>query len=69
MSLILIDSTNEWTMTKKEKLEVEIELLKSLNHVPAWTGSLENLKQSSYVLFGDIIKLLNEKREQLKKLL
>jgi hypothetical protein len=55
-------------MNEKEKLEVEIKLLLSLNHVPAWTGSLENLKQSSYVKFSDVIKLINEKKQKLKDL-
>lgn len=55
-------------MTDKEKLEVEIKLLLSLEHVEAWTGSLDNLKQSSYVLFSDVIKLLNKKKQELKDL-
>lgn len=54
-------------MTEKEKLEVEIELLLSLNHVEAWTGSLGELKQKSYVSYTDIIKLKNEKEEKLKQ--
>jgi hypothetical protein len=55
-------------MSNIEKLEIEIELLLSLDSVQAWTGSLENLKQSSYVSYSKIIQLLSEKREQLKKL-
>jgi hypothetical protein len=58
----------ETKMSEKEKLEIEIKLLLSLNHVPAWTGSLENLKQSSYVKFSDVIKLINEKKQKLKDL-
>lgn len=55
-------------MSDKEKLEIEIELLLSLNYVQAWTGSLDNLKQSSYVLFSDITRLINEKRKELRSL-
>ena len=55
-------------MSDNEKLEVELELLLSLDHVEAWTGELGNLKQSSYVLFSDITKLINQKREQLRSL-
>ena len=55
-------------MSDKEKLEIELELLLSLNYVQAWTGSLDNLKQSSYVLFSDITRLINEKRKELRSL-
>ncbi len=55
-------------MNEREKLQVEIDLLMSLNHVEAWTGSLGNLVQKSYVSFTDIIKLKNEKVEKLKQL-
>jgi hypothetical protein len=54
-------------MSENEKLEIEIELLLSLNHVQAWTGSLEDLRQSSYVSYGDITRLINLKREQLRE--
>jgi len=53
-------------MTEQEKLQVEIDLLMSLQHVEAWTGSLGDLKQKSYVSYTDIIKLKNEKIEKLK---
>jgi hypothetical protein len=55
-------------MSDKEKLETELELLLSLNYVHAWTGSLDNLKQSSYILFSDITRLINKKREELRSL-
>lgn len=55
-------------MSDKEKLETELELLLSLNYVQAWTGSLDNLKQSSYILFSDITRLINKKREELRSL-
>ena len=53
-------------MTEEEKLLTEITLLKSLNYVHAYTGSLESLEQKSYVLYSDIIKLINEKQYRLK---
>lgn len=55
-------------MNEVEKLKIEIELLMSLKHVEAWTGSLDELKQNSYVLFSDVIELINEKREKLKNI-
>lgn len=55
-------------MSESERLEVEVDLLLSLNYVQAWTGSLDNLKQSSYVLYADIIKMLNERRAKIKQL-
>lgn len=53
---------------KKLILEAEIELLLSLKHETAFTGDLSSLKQRSYVEFSQVIKLLNEKRIELKKL-
>lgn len=55
-------------MIQEEKLQVEIDLLMSFNHVEAWTGPLGKLKQNSYVLYSDIIKLKNKKVEELKRL-
>lgn len=55
-------------MNEVEKLKIEIELLMSLKHVEAWTGSLDELKQNSYVLFSDVIELINDKREKLKNI-
>jgi len=53
-------------MTDEEKLEVEINLLLTFEYVPAWSGSLDNLSQKSYVLYSDIIHALNKKRDELK---
>lgn len=53
-------------MEEKERLQIEIDLLMSLNHVQAWTGSLDELRQRSYVLYSDIIAGINERRAKLK---
>ncbi len=55
-------------MTEEEKLEVEINLLKELNYVTAYTGSLDNIKTKSYVLYADVTKLINEKLNKLIRL-
>jgi hypothetical protein len=55
-------------MLREEELEVELKLLLSLNHTPAWTGSLDNLRQSSYVSFSEITKLINQKKTELIRL-
>lgn len=55
-------------MSEKEKLEIEINLLLSLDHTEAWTGNLDNLQQKSYVLYSNITKMINEKREEHKRL-
>ena len=51
-----------------EILKAEIEVLKQLNHTTAYTGDLSNIKVSSYVLFSDVVKLINQKRKKLEKL-
>lgn len=53
-------------MTEQEKIQVELDLLMSLQHIEAWSGSLGELRQKSYVLYSDIVKLINKKRELLK---
>lgn len=49
-------------------LQGQIEMLNVLQHTIAYTGELGNLKQSSYVLYADILKVMNEKRKTLKGL-
>ena len=53
-------------MNELEKLKIEMEILLSLNFVQAYIGSLDNLRQGSYVKSDEIIKLINERREKLK---
>ena len=49
-------------------LQGQIEVLEQLEYTHAYTGELGNLKQSSYVLYADVLKILNEKRKALKDL-
>jgi hypothetical protein len=49
-------------------LQGQIEVLEQLEYTQAYTGELGNLKQSSYVLYSDVINLLNKKRKDLKDL-
>lgn len=49
-------------------LQGQIEMLNELQHTTAYNGELGNLKQSSYVLYADILKVMNEKRKMLKDL-
>lgn len=55
-------------MTETEKLKVELELLLNLDYTQAFTGSLDSLRQGSYVRYYDITKMINERRQQLKTL-
>lgn len=55
-------------LEQEKKLKDQIEILLELNHTTAYTGTLEKLEQHSYVLYSDVLKLLNQKREALKKL-
>jgi len=50
----------------KEILQAQIEILEQLQPTTAYTGSLDRLEQKSYILYADVIKLLNDKRKQLK---
>ncbi len=52
---------------EKLKLEAQISVLLQLEYVTAFTGTLDNIQQKSYVLFSDVLKILNEKRRELKK--
>lgn len=49
-------------------LQGQIEMLNELQYTTAYSGELGNLKQSSYVLYADILKVMNEKRKTLKDL-
>jgi hypothetical protein len=49
-------------------LEAEIRLLESLPYVHAYRGSLDNLEQRSYVEYSTVLKILNEKKKELKNL-
>ena len=55
-------------MDEKERLESEIKLLESFEYTHAWTGSLNNLRQKSYILYSDIIKAVDERKRKLKRL-
>jgi hypothetical protein len=62
-------------MSEKEIIEIEtkaiIKLLESLPHIPAFTGNIGAggyAQMKSYVEYGIILKILNEKREVLKNL-
>lgn len=52
---------------EKLKLEAQISVLLQLEYTTAFTGTLDNIQQKSYVLFSDVLKILNEKRRELKK--
>jgi len=52
----------------KIELEAQIKILLELQYTTAYTGSLQDLKPKSYVLYSDITKLLNQKRLELLKL-
>ena len=54
-------------MNEMEKINIELDILLSLQHVPAWTGSLGNLKQSSYVLYTDVIEMINKRRKIIRE--
>jgi hypothetical protein len=56
------------TENREIELRAQIEVLLQLEYTIAYTGSLENLQQKSYVLFSDITKVLNEKRSELAKI-
>ena len=49
-------------------LESEIKLLESFEHTEAYTGELGKLNQKSYILYSDVLKVLNEKKNKLKQL-
>jgi len=49
-----------------EKLQAQIEILEFLQHTTAYTGDLSNLQQKSYVLYSDVIDLINELRREIK---
>lgn len=49
-------------------LQGQIEVLEQLQYTRAYTGELGNIKEKSYVLYADVISLLNKKRRSLKNL-
>jgi hypothetical protein len=53
---------------KKLELEAQISVLLQLEYVTAFTGTLDNIQQKSYVLFSEVLKLLNQKRSELRKI-
>jgi len=55
-------------MNELEKLQIELDVLLSLNHCVAYTGSLDNLKQSSYVKFSDVVEEINKRRKRINEI-
>ncbi len=57
-------------MNEQIKLQIEINLLLELtsNSQVAYTGTLEQLKQISCISFTDLLRILNNKREELKNI-
>lgn len=53
---------------KEEILIAQIKILSELEYRSAYTGSLNDLKLSSYVLYSDITSKMNELRIELNKL-
>lgn len=53
---------------RKKVLLEQIKELESLEHVERYSGELGNLKQSSYVAFSDVIKLINSTKRLLKNI-
>ncbi len=58
----------EGEINKKQRLQNEIDVLLQLNYTTAYKGSLDKLEIKSYVVYDDVIKLLNDKRKELKEL-
>jgi hypothetical protein len=52
---------------RKAVLQGQIDVLDQLNYTTAYNGELSKLKQSTYVVFADVVKLRNEKRTEIRK--
>lgn len=52
---------------RKAVLQGQIDVLNQLDYTTAYNGELGKLKQSTYVIFADVVKLRNEKRVEIRK--
>ncbi len=60
-----IDET-EGEINKRQRLQNEIDVLLQLNYTTAYKGTFDKPEIKSYVVYDDVIKLLNDKRKELK---